>query len=396
MSLHGEAKMAVSLRRWTSWLLFTASLVVAEPLCTLDNRSIPFNYIRCSGFTSPSDFNAHVQRPLRQQQLVFTLRDSHLEYIPQGAFPSNDVLILELANVTVADTYGDGDVATRNPFVGLEDSLWKIHFSRDSTLPKSWTVFVGMRQLKVLTLSEMTRLNLDERFNQLPASLHTVEVINSSVAVLHPMWLSTLQNLKLVSVSQCNLTAFARSMLPLPGIQLENLGLPNNALTSLPEGLELDLPALKFLNLDYNRLTTLPEENFKPLLQKPNMHISLLGMKSGRIIVTRALRLHGLINLIALAADVYLIPEKPNRISIKACFLVLVTSASFCLFHRFLFFFTAGNRLNCDCRLRYLANFTTAKIQGWCHSPESLRGQYLSEVSLSDLECAATTTPVSS
>ncbi|KAH7952535.1 hypothetical protein HPB52_023870 [Rhipicephalus sanguineus] len=228
----------------------------ASPRCENTSRAMQASYT-CIGFTSTQHFAEHVERPLLGP-VTFVLTDCELPELP--AFNDIAVHVLELSNVTVKSFASDDAI----PVAGVEETLEKLVFRDRSSLPASWSSLSNLKRLKVLRFSNMAALQLTTDYNALAASLTVVEVVQSSIARIDQDWLARVTGLESLVIRDCNLKHFQRSMLPRPAPNLWNLDLVGNNLTSLPDDFGEDYPALKFLDLGSNSLTT--KASLAPLL----------------------------------------------------------------------------------------------------------------------------------
>lgn len=249
------------------------SWVSAEPFC-LEIDGHKYRRIICREFESPDDFQKHVPRSESPKDTWFLLIDSAMDRLPPAAFAGLNVSELVLSNVVLSslDAPGGGE----GPLSGLETSLQKMVFRRDSTLPSSWSQLGNMTALRELHLQRYLNLNLTRDFGKLPPSLKLVFVFDSSVNRVDDDWLVDLTNLETVIVRVTNLAVFTRSMLPNPAPRLSTLDLAENQLAAFPQGIGEDLPALQFVNLEDNRITTLDEKEVAPL-HRDTVLLRLIG-----------------------------------------------------------------------------------------------------------------------
>ncbi|CAN7938514.1 unnamed protein product [Ixodes hexagonus] len=243
------------------FLVLCPGFSLLAPMCQNTSRLMQAVYT-CSELRSVSDFLKHMERPQLHPHLTFVVRDSRLEKIPSGFFEDVNATVLEFSNVTV----GEFDPAEPSSFAGLEDTLEKIIFRDGSSLPRAWSALKVLSQLKILRLSHMKNLNLSRDMNELSASLLAVEVLHSSIVHIDEGWLAQISGLESLVVRDCNLRVFLRSMLPRPAPKLWNLDLVLNNITQLPKDFGQGLPALKFLDLESNQITSIEEECLAPLL----------------------------------------------------------------------------------------------------------------------------------
>lgn len=262
---------------------FQLDVTVASAAPRCENTSRPMQPIyTCVGFTSVQHFAEHVERSLlTENQLSFVLADCELPEIPANALADIPVHILELSNVTVksfgssADDAADG---SKGLFVGdVEETLEKLVFRDRSSLPASWSSLKNLKRLKVLRFFNMAALQLTADYNALAGSLTVVEVVQSSIARIDEDWLARVIGLESLVIRDCSIKQFQRSMLPRPAPHLWNLDLVGNNLTSLPDDFGEDYPALKFLDLGSNSLTTVSRASLAPLLDAPIEAVELGG-----------------------------------------------------------------------------------------------------------------------
>lgn len=253
----------------------------SSPRC--ENTSRPMQPIyTCVGFTSAGHFADLIERSFSEDpQLTFVLTDSVLSEIPPEAFENVPVHILELSNVTVksfgstaGDASGSDDVLLSG---GLEDTLEKLVFRDRSSLPATWASMKNLKKLKILRLFNMVALQLTADFNALADSLTIVEVLQSSIARMDEDWLAGVSGLESLVIRGCNLKVFQRSMLPRPAANLWNLDFVGNNLTTLPDDFGEGFPALRFLDLGSNSLSTVSKASLAALIDAPLEAIELGG-----------------------------------------------------------------------------------------------------------------------
>lgn len=241
-------------------LALLLAIARSSPSCHISSRNTSAS-VTCSSFTSPSDFEHFIQRPLSHPTLTFLLKDSRLEQLPSGAFTDVSATSLEFNNVTVESF----DFEESNPFAGLQTSLEKITFSGGSSIPSSWVLFKELQSLKTLVLSGLTQVNLTRDFNNLTSSIRNVVVESSPIGHVDDDCLASLVDLELLSVQNSNLTLFLRSMLPKPAPMLKTLELPGNHLALLPKDFGAEFPVLRELDLSNNQIVSFDEEALQPL-----------------------------------------------------------------------------------------------------------------------------------
>ncbi|KAH8024305.1 hypothetical protein HPB51_022424 [Rhipicephalus microplus] len=344
------------------------SWVSAEPFC-LEIDGHKYRRIICREFESPDDFQKHVPRSESPKDTWFLLIDSAMDRLPPAAFAGLNVSELVLSNVVLSSL--DAPEGGEGPLSGLETSLQKMVFRRDSTLPSSWSQLGNMTALRELHLQRYPNLNLTRDFGKLPASLKLVFVFDSSVNRVDDDWLVDLTNLETVIVRVTNLAVFTRSMLPNPAPRLSTLDLAENQLAAFPRGIGEDLPALQFVNLEDNRITTLDEKEVAPL-HRDTVLLRLIVNQSTQPKVK-------LLNPIREERRGRLLDSPSAR------------SDAFGYHQRIVFpsrrDVLAGNPMYCDCRLWFLLDYTDRWHYFLCQAPEIHRGRYIKMLSEPELPC---------
>ncbi|EEC10410.1 secreted protein, putative [Ixodes scapularis] len=231
----------------------------AEPSCKDTSSDFETSYT-CEGFNKPGDFDNYVDRPFNRKALTFILEDCRLSYLPYGAFVDINVTLLELINVTLMTSFD------ASPLKEVERTLERIAFSYNSTLPESWAALQIVPRLKTLSFSKMHRLNLTEDFNNLPQTVRGISIVYSTIERITEHWLSELRNLEYIVIRDSKLQTFSRSMLPRPAPRLRNIDLNFNEISEIHPDFDEDLPALVFLDLEGNRITSLKERSVGRLL----------------------------------------------------------------------------------------------------------------------------------
>lgn len=270
----------------TAWLLFSilpaSSLasfssapchLLGSPLLEAPRSSSSVKYYKCTGLNSASEFYRNARSALRYPNLWFVVKDSRLSHYPPRTFINGSVSVLELDNVSVGQ-YSPVD-HDAHPFGGLEDSLSRLVFRRNSSVPSRWGMLAGLNALAELEFYEMANLNLTRDFNQLPRSLRSISIYSCPIRFVDVMWLSELRNLETLVVVDSNLKTFARTMMPRPALRLKTMNLGENVLTEIPRDIGEDAPTLRFINMAENRVTSLNENTLSSLRhQKTYVHMS--------------------------------------------------------------------------------------------------------------------------
>ncbi|KAL1443797.1 hypothetical protein MTO96_045826, partial [Rhipicephalus appendiculatus] len=157
--------------------------------------------------------------------------------------------------------------------------------SYDSTLPASWETLRKLPRLKTLGLVKMSGLRLGRDFGLLPRTVRGVSVLHSSVESVEDGWLAELPDLEYVVIRDSKLPLFSRSMLPTPALKLRSIDLDYNDLSAIPAGFGDGFPALAFLDLEGNKITTIEERELAGVLNDTST-VVLLGSAEELIGVT--------------------------------------------------------------------------------------------------------------
>ncbi|KAH6931171.1 hypothetical protein HPB50_022705 [Hyalomma asiaticum] len=214
---------------------FSAAVALAVPSCEVFEAR-DYRRYTCREFRTASDFTEHVPRE-----------------------PSSKPTVVLSARVA--------PVRTENPFAGLEDTLRKLTFSL-GTMPSSWSLLSGLHRLEELQIVHYARLRLTRDFNNLPKSLKTLFIADATLESIEGGWISDLVNLEHLLFRGTDLASFNRNWLPSPAPRFTTLDLPTNKLTSFPVGLGDNLPALNYVNVFKNLITTIREQDFAPIRDK--------------------------------------------------------------------------------------------------------------------------------
>nr|XP_037278931.1 leucine-rich repeat LGI family member 4-like [Rhipicephalus microplus] len=249
--------------------------VASDPLC---QETTPFHYdqaqLTCSDFTSAEQLEASLPERPNGDKIELLLKDSRLQYIPRSVFQRVKPSTLVLSNVTVRSYRApDSDASV---FAELRDTLEKLVFHKNSSLPDTWSLLKDNRRLSELLLFRMASLRLGEDFDELPTSVRDVAVVQSTISGVDARWLSSLSNLESLRIEKVNLGKFERSMLPRPATKLKYLTIAGTDLSALPEDFTQDMPSLEKLNLRRNKFTTFQEVTLAPLKSR-NIIVELQG-----------------------------------------------------------------------------------------------------------------------
>ncbi|XP_049272368.1 carboxypeptidase N subunit 2 [Rhipicephalus sanguineus] len=249
--------------------------VVSDPLC---QETTPFHYdqpqLTCSDFTSAQELETNVPDRPNGDKLEFVLKDSRFEYNPRSVFQKVKPSTLVLSNVTVRSYRTPNSEAS--VFAELRDTLEKLVFHKNSSLPNSWSLLKDNRLLAELLLFRMASLRLGQDFNELPARVRDVAVVQSTLSGVDARWLSSMSNLESLRIDKVDLEKLERSMLPRPASKLKYLTIAGTDLSALPEDFAQDMPSLEKLNLRRNKFTTFQEAALAPFKSR-NVIVELEG-----------------------------------------------------------------------------------------------------------------------
>ncbi|KAH7978606.1 hypothetical protein HPB49_006093 [Dermacentor silvarum] len=266
-------------------LLLFAVTALAPSLCLADEagcKDTSGTYetsYTCEGFVDARDFGRHLDRgrvPRSSRGLSFILRDSRPRDFPVGWLEGVNATLLEFQNVTLASPESYDAVLSRLAGDAPPSSVERLVFSYDSTLPASWETLHKLPRLKTLGLVKMSGLRLGRDFGLLPRTVRGVSVLHSSVESVEEGWLAELPDLEYVVIRDSRLAFFARSMLPVPGLKLRSIDLDYNELSAIPDRFGEGFPALAFLDLEGNKITTIEEYELAGVLNDTGT-VVLLG-----------------------------------------------------------------------------------------------------------------------
>ncbi len=216
-----------------------------------DKSVTPYLYLRTSGFNYALKFYGNVTFAKNWVGFTGYLKPS---YSSDPCFP---VSIYKQLNPGVLDW-------TQYQFHSLKeaaqiavDQVRFLHIDDLSTetLPSAVYDFKNLEKLYIQekTLKKLPLNKVSPRIAELQ-NLKTLRINHASLEIL-PEALGQLKNLTELSIHRCSLVKVPGAVWQLP--QLVNLSFAQNKLTEVSEN--LNLPNLKFLSLDHNQLTTLPD-----------------------------------------------------------------------------------------------------------------------------------------
>lgn len=257
------------------FIVCSLTSVFSDPLC---QETTPFHYnhpqLTCSDFTSAEELERNVPQGSNNGDVELVLKDSRLDHIPPAVFQQVKPSVLVLYNVTVGSYRVPNSDAS--VFEELQDTLKKLVFYKNSSLPESWALLKGNRLLRELLFFRMVPLRLGQDFNELPTSVDDVAVVQSTVSEVDDGWLSSLDNLESVRIDKVNLNRFERTMLPRPASKLRSLTITGTPLSALPEDFGEGFPSLETLNLRRNKITTFEDRALAPFKGR-KMDVFLTG-----------------------------------------------------------------------------------------------------------------------
>lgn len=176
------------------------------------------NHYRCSRISSYAEFAKQLENvgPWHST-FTLTLDSSHLDTFKATGFSLLNVSAFVFRNVKIDSFLGLGSERGNS-------AIENIQFI-NSSLPESWEMFKNFWNLKALEFSKISDLHLSRNFNDLPQTVHTISIRDSTITGVDADWISGLQNLAKVIVQNSGLVAFYRTMLPRPAPKLWMLDL---------------------------------------------------------------------------------------------------------------------------------------------------------------------------
>ncbi|XP_037522255.1 chondroadherin-like protein [Rhipicephalus sanguineus] len=255
------------------------SLCLADEAICKDTSGKYETSYTCEGFEDPGDFERRLDRsvvPRSSRGLSFILRDSRPRDFPVGWLEGINATLLEFQNVTLTSPESYDAVLSGLAGDAPPSSVERLVFSYDSTLPASWELLRKLPRLKTLGLVKMSGLRLGRDFGLLPRTVRGVSVLHSSIETVEDGWLAELPDLEYVVIRDSKLPHFSRSMLPIPALKLRSIDLDYNDLSAIPAGFGDGFPALAFLDLEGNKVTTIEERELAGVLNDTST-VVLLG-----------------------------------------------------------------------------------------------------------------------
>ncbi|XP_046420530.1 toll-like receptor 6 [Neodiprion pinetum] len=158
----------------------------------------------------------------------------------------------------------------------------------------------GLRSLEIFDLSDNRVVALPaELFRDTANTIKEIHLQNNSLSVLAPGLFADLKQLVALYLSRNSLTSAWFSSTTFSGlIRLVLLDLSRNKIATLDPALFKDLYTVQILNLQNNKLETIPADTFSPM---SNLHT--LVLKNNRLTYLDAYSLNGLFALSLLALD---------------------------------------------------------------------------------------------
>lgn len=226
-------------------------------------RGFVLHYYICEGFTSTRDF-ALIDPTRVRRDTYFVLKDSSLDYLPSTAFARTKMSVLEISNVSLT-TYADPRPNSSSPFEPVKNSLRKFILNKQQKPLENWDLLGSVGTLETLKLQKIEELNLTSDFNKLPRGIHEIQIEEASIDRVDQDWVSKLSSLRAIGVKRTTLKTITRSMLPTFAPKLAAIDLTENKLSSLPDDLTSNMPALKILDVSFNEISTLHEGTLAPV-----------------------------------------------------------------------------------------------------------------------------------
>ncbi|KAG8187731.1 hypothetical protein JTE90_015601 [Oedothorax gibbosus] len=199
-----------------------------------------------------------------QDSLAVELSGLNLGRVPEDFFQGVNVKRLELWQCPL-ESLGE------RPLTGLEDSLETLIISA-SVMDEdvNFKFPVGhLNNLKLLQLSDNSIPTLgDDWFKDGPKSLEHLILSDNNIGRLGHRAFAGIESLRILFLAGNRFGHFRRSMLPNPASKLVELELDNNGLTSLPENMFSNMPALELISLQTNGLNRITKEIFETVWEQ--------------------------------------------------------------------------------------------------------------------------------
>ncbi|KAG0418993.1 hypothetical protein HPB47_004437 [Ixodes persulcatus] len=161
-------------------LLFGFDPTYSAPSCRdTSNHLYDEREYTCFSFSKAEDFQQYVPKDLNFPRLRFVLKECLLDHVPGAALAGIPALSLDFDNCK-AKSFSLSTAAESNPFHGLEETVSRMGFMHNSSIPESWSLLKDLSRLKELAFYQMAGLDLTPDFNSLPQSVRRVLIFRST------------------------------------------------------------------------------------------------------------------------------------------------------------------------------------------------------------------------
>ncbi|KAF8792076.1 Leucine-rich repeat transmembrane protein like [Argiope bruennichi] len=216
----------------------------------------------CSNLTSAEELISPIKSTEFFKMFSLVIINSALLYIPSNLFVKTHFERLRFANSQIM-SLSDGDLA----FVGLEEILEEIRASDARYITQwDWSQLKNLRKLDLIDIVDISMYSIDQEMPPLK-SLTSLGISKAEISFVHPTAFSKLENLMQLSLVNNEITELSRAMLPDPASKLVMIDLSDNKLESLPDDMFTNMPNLKDVEINNNRLMTLNQETFQWLFE---------------------------------------------------------------------------------------------------------------------------------
>nr|QHA25211.1 leucine-rich repeat domain-containing protein [Physocyclus mexicanus] len=242
-------------------------------ISTIHSTCVKEGYLlHCFNVTNEKEFSKGLERNRDPDLVEFALTDSELRYISHDAFHGTNFTAVYLWNISLL-SLSDTDIA----FEGLEDTLKTFIVHECSFVGHwNWDSIRNFRALELIDVADTDMEYVSDFPNFSRGKNHLISIRNSSVVELSPTAFSQVEDLVILLLALNNIEDVERSMFPKPALNLTVLGLSNNTIKSLPVDIFTDMPALKEVKLDGNKIHTIEKNVFVPVRNHINL-VRLLG-----------------------------------------------------------------------------------------------------------------------
>lgn len=213
--------------------------------------------ITCQNWDDMDKVAGYMDRLALLQPMTFNLKDVFLPALPAGLFRNTRFIDIHFDNVSLP--FLGPPVAGPSPFSGLEKSLQEFRLTNVSYLYNwDWSLLSRLADLLRFKVRKSKVLRIDRNFSSISASLRFIEMVDCQITWIEDGAFASFVSLGDLLLNKNRIASFKRSYLPHPAQDLTVINLSENCLTELEEDLFDQMPELKVVSVERNRLTTVP------------------------------------------------------------------------------------------------------------------------------------------